>query len=52
MLGHFDEEQRSETAESRRKPTGANMFGALVRRARAAQRSLGLDENRHGFWIV
>src|ERR1700733_2698686 len=29
MLRHFEEEQRSETAESRRKPTGCNMFGAL-----------------------
>jgi hypothetical protein len=30
MLRHFEEEQRSETAESRRKPTGCNMFGALA----------------------
>jgi protease-4 len=30
MLGHFEEEQRSETAESHRKPTGCIMFGALA----------------------
>jgi hypothetical protein len=27
---HFEEEQRRETAESRKKPTGANMVGALA----------------------
>ena len=31
MLVHFEEEQRREAAESRRKPTGANLFGALGR---------------------
>ena len=29
MLVHFEEEQRSEVAESRGKSKGANMFGAL-----------------------
>jgi hypothetical protein len=40
MLRHFEEEQRSETAESRRKPTGCNMFGALARRAKAPTASV------------
>ena len=29
MLEHFEEEQRSETAESHGKPTGGEPFGAL-----------------------
>jgi hypothetical protein len=29
MLEHFEEEQRRETAQTRRKTTGVNLFGAL-----------------------
>ncbi len=34
MLEHFEEEQRSEHAESRRKPTGANLFDVLAKSRR------------------
>jgi hypothetical protein len=29
-LEHFEEEQRRETAQTRRKTTGVNLFGALA----------------------
>jgi HTH-type transcriptional regulator/antitoxin MqsA len=49
MLEHFEEERRREHAKSRRKPTGANLFGVLgPREVVKVREALGLSQCKAG----